>query len=148
MKQNELKPSPGSKKKRKRIGRGVGSGHGTYSCRGIKGQNARSGGGVHPLFDGKADSLIKCMPKKRGFNNPFRIDYNAVNLETLKAFPEGSEITPERLIQEGIVKRKKKPVKVLGDGDIDRKLIVKAHRFSQTAREKIESAGGKTEVIR
>ncbi len=148
MRQNGLKPSVGAKQKRKQVGRGVGTGHGTYSCCGIKGQNARSGGGVHPLFDGKADSLIKCLPKKRGFNNPFRVDYNAVNLESLKAFPEGSEITPEKLISTGIVKRKSKPVKVLGEGDIDRQLVVKAHRFSCVAREKIEAAGGTVEVIR
>ncbi|MFP3974889.1 MAG: 50S ribosomal protein L15 [Dehalococcoidia bacterium] len=148
MRQNEVKLDVAAKHKRKRVGRGVGSGNGTYSCRGIKGQNARSGGGVHPLFDGKADSLIKCLPKKRGFNNPFRVDYNAVNLDRLNAFPAGSEITPEKLISAGIVKRKNKPVKVLGEGDIDRQLVVKAHSFSQAAREKIETAGGTAEVIR
>ncbi|NQT73505.1 MAG: 50S ribosomal protein L15 [Chloroflexi bacterium] len=147
MKQNELRPPKGSKHNRKRIGRGVGSGHGTYSCRGLKGQNSRSGGGVHPLFEGGQNPLVKRLPYKRGFNNVFRVEYDVVNLDRLNIFPEGTEVTPEAMVSAGIIKGLKKPVKVLGDGELNQKLVVKANKFSQTARTKIESLGGTAEVI-
>ena len=147
MKQNELRPPEGSKHNRKRIGRGVGSGHGTYSCRGLKGQNSRSGGGVHPLFEGGQNPLVKRLPYKRGFNNIFRVEYSVVNLDRLNIFPEGTEVTPEAMVSAGIIKGLKKPVKVLGDGDLNYKLAVKANKFSQSARNKIESLGGTAEVI-
>ncbi len=147
MKQNELRPPEGSKHSRKRIGRGVGSGHGTYSCRGLKGQNSRSGGGVHPLFEGGQNPLVKRLPYKRGFNNIFRVEYSVVNLDRLNIFPEGTEVTPEAMVSAGIIKGLKKPVKVLGDGDLNHKLAVKANKFSQSARNKIESLGGTAEVI-
>ena len=147
MKQNELHPPKGSKHSRKRIGRGVGSGHGTYSCRGLKGQNSRSGGGVHPLFEGGQNPLVKRLPYKRGFNNIFRVEYAVVNLDRLNVFPEGTEVTPEVMVSAGIIKGLKKPVKVLGDGELSQKLVIKAHKFSQTAKTKIESLGGIAEVI-
>jgi len=147
LKQNELRPPEGSKHNRKRIGRGVGSGHGTYSCRGLKGQNSRSGGGVHPLFEGGQNPLVKRLPYKRGFNNIFRVEYAVVNLDRLNIFPEGTEVTPEAMVSAGIIKGIKKPVKVLGDGDLNHKLMVKANKFSQAARDKIESLGGTAEVI-
>ena len=147
MRQNDLRPPRGSTHKRKRVGRGVGSGHGTYSCRGLKGQNSRSGGGVHPLFEGGQNPLVKRLPYKRGFNNIFRTEYAVVNLDRLSVFPEGAEVTPETLVTAGIIKGLKKPVKVLGDGELSHKLVVKANKFSQTAREKIEASGGSAEVI-
>ena len=147
MKENELRPPAGSKQKRKRIGRGVGSGHGTYSCRGLKGQNSRSGGGVHPLFEGGQNPLVKRLPYKRGFNNIFRIEYTVVNLERLNIFPEGAEVTPEQMVATGIIKNLRKPVKILGEGELSHQIIVKANKFSQTAKGKIEACGGRAEVI-
>ncbi len=147
MKENELRPPQGAKHKRKRVGRGVGSGHGTYSCRGLKGQNSRSGGGVHPLFEGGQNPLVKRLPYKCGFNNIFRVEYTVVNLDRLSIFPEGSEVTPEQLVSAGIIKNLHKPVKILGEGELPQRMIVKANKFSQSARSKIESAGGTAEVI-
>ena len=147
MKQNELRPPKGSKHNRKRIGRGVGSGHGTYSCRGLKGQNSRSGGGVHPLFEGGQNPLVKRLPYKRGFNNIFRVEYAVVNLDRLDAFPDDTEVTPESLVAAGIIKGLQKPVKILGSGELTHKLVVKANKFSQTAKDKIEASGGRAEVI-
>ncbi len=147
MKENELRPPEGAKHNRKKVGRGVGSGHGTYSCRGLKGQNSRSGGGVHPLFEGGQNPLVKRLPYKRGFNNIFRTEYSVVNVEKLNAFPEGAEITPEQLMAAGIIKNLHKPVKILGEGELARKITIKANKFSQAARSKIEAAGGVAEVI-
>lgn len=147
MKQNELSPAEGSKHSRKRIGRGVGSGHGTYSCRGLKGQKSRSGGGVHPLFEGGQNPLVKRLPYKRGFNNIFRTEYAVVNLDRLSVFPEGTVVTPEEMVSAGILKGLRKPVKILGDGELAAKLVIKANKFSKTAREKIEASGGTAEVI-
>lgn len=147
MKENELCPPKGSKHNRKRVGRGVGSGHGTYSCRGLKGQKSRSGGGVHPLFEGGQNPLVKRLPYKRGFHNIFRVEYAVVNLDRLNAFPEDTEVTPESLIAAGIIKGLQKPVKVLGEGELTHKLVVKANKFSQTAKDKIEASGGRAEVI-
>ncbi|MDD5092994.1 MAG: 50S ribosomal protein L15 [Dehalococcoidia bacterium] len=147
MKQNELHPPVGAKHKRKRVGRGLGSGHGTYSCRGLKGQKSRSGGGVHPLFEGGQNPLVKRLPYKRGFNNIFRTEYVIVNIERLSIFPEGSEVTLEAMVAAGILKGLNKPVKILGDGEIARKMVVKANKFSQAAKSKIEGAGGTAEVI-
>lgn len=147
MKQNELRPPMGAKHSRKRVGRGVGSGHGTYSCRGLKGQNSRSGGGVHPLFEGGQNPLSKRLPYKRGFNNIFRTEYSVVNVDRLNIFPEGTEVTPETMVSAGIIKGLKKPVKVLGEGELSQKLVVKANKFSETAKSKIEATGGTVEVI-
>ncbi len=149
MKLHDLKPAPGSKKKRKRIGRGMASGTGKTSGRGMKGQGARSGGGKGPYFEGGQLPLVRRLPFKRGFTNINRIEYKAVNLDRLQdTFGESDrEITPETLIEAGIIKRSDKAIAVLGGGEITSPLIVKAHRFSKSAKEKIEAAGGTTEVL-
>jgi large subunit ribosomal protein L15 len=147
MKLHELQPAPGSKKTRKRVGRGTGSGLGKTSGRGHKGQNARSGGGVRPGFEGGQNPLYRRLPK-RGFNNArFATEYAIVNLDQLNRFAEGTEVTPELLLAEGVLKNPKDGIKVLGNGDLTVKLTVKAHKFSQSAADKIQAAGGKTEVI-
>jgi large subunit ribosomal protein L15 len=148
MLQNDLRPPAGAKHKRKRVGRGNGSGHGTYSGRGVKGQKARSGPGLRIGFEGGQLPLIRRMSRKRGFTNIFRVEYAEVNLGSLAGrFPAGSEVTPEALVGAGVIKNLKKPVKVLGQGELEGALTVRAHKFSATARQKIEAAGGKTEVI-
>lgn len=146
MKLHELKPAEGSRKARKRVGRGIGSGHGKTAGRGHKGQNARSGGGVRPGFEGGQNPLYRRLPK-RGFNNPFRKEYTIINVDTLNRFEDGTHVTPELLIEKGIVKNVRHGIKVLGDGELKVKLTVSAHKFSQSAVEKIEAAGGKTEVV-
>ncbi len=146
MKLHELKPAPGSNKAPKRVGRGIGSGHGKTAGRGHKGQNARSGGGVRPGFEGGQMPLYRRLPK-RGFNNPNRKEYAIVNLETLNRFEEGTVVTPELLKERGVVKNLKDGLKILGRGELNVKLTVKAHKFSQSALSKIEAAGGQTEVI-
>ena len=147
MRQNQLSPRAGSKRSRKRIGRGVGSGHGTYSCRGCKGQKARSGGGVNPRFEGGQTPLVKRLPSKRGFTNIFKTDYALVNLRRLEIFEEGTKVTPQRLVDVGLVPSLKKPIKILGDGELQRPLEIKANKFSQAAKRKIEASGGKAEEI-
>lgn len=146
MKLSELRPSEGSRKKRKRVGRGNGSGHGGTSCRGSKGQNARSGGGVKPGFEGGQMPLTRRLPK-RGFYNRFRKDIIAVNIEQLKRFEDGSVVDAEALLGSGIIKRKGDGIKILGKGDIDYPLTVKVNNISRSAREKIEASGGSVEVI-
>ena len=146
MKLSELSPAPGSSKKRKRVGRGDGSGHGKTSCRGHKGQGARSGGGTRPGFEGGQMPLQRRLPK-RGFHNPFRIAMAIVNLDQLENFPAGSEVTPDVLAERGLVRGKNRRVKVLGDGLLSKALTIKAHGFSAKAKEKIEASGGKVELI-
>ncbi|WP_270167958.1 50S ribosomal protein L15 [Paenibacillus sp. SYP-B4298] len=146
MKLHELKPAPGSKQEPKRKGRGIGSGNGKTAGKGHKGQNARSGGGVRPGFEGGQNPLYRRLPK-RGFNNPFRKEYAIVNLDELNSFAAGSEVTPEILKEKGIVKNSLSGIKILGNGEIKVQLTVKANKFSQSAVEKIQAAGGKTEVI-
>ncbi|MCM3734042.1 50S ribosomal protein L15 [Fictibacillus nanhaiensis] len=146
MKLHELKPSEGSRKVRNRLGRGIGSGNGKTSGRGHKGQNSRSGGGVRPGFEGGQNPLARRLPK-RGFTNPTRKEYAVVNLEKLVRFEEGTVVTPELLLETGVVSNLKNGIKVLGNGKLDVKLTVKAHKFSVSAKEAIEAAGGKTEVI-
>ena len=146
MKLSELTPAPGSSKKRKRVGRGDGSGHGKTSCRGHKGQGARSGGGTRPGFEGGQMPLQRRLPK-RGFHNPFRIAMAIVNLDQLENFPAGSEVTPDVLAERGLVHGKNRRVKVLGDGLLSKALTIKAHGFSARAKEKIEASGGKVELI-
>ena len=143
---SSLKPPEGSRKKRKRVGRGTGSGHGKTSCRGSKGQNARSGGRVRPGFEGGQMPLSRRLPKK-GFCNIFRKDIITVNIEQLSKFPEGSVIDSNTLISSGIIKDKGDGIKILGKGSIDYPLLLKVERISRGAREKIESAGGSIEVI-
>lgn len=146
MRLDELKPAAGSSKKRKRVGRGDGSGHGKTSCRGHKGQGARSGGNVQPGFEGGQMPLQRRLPK-RGFHNPFRIEMSVVNLGQLESFPAGVEVTPESLSQRGLLTGKQRRVKILGEGALSKALTVKAHGFSAKAKEKIEAAGGKAELI-
>jgi large subunit ribosomal protein L15 len=148
MKQHDLGPKAGSKRSSKRVGRGDGSGHGTYSCRGSKGQKARSGGGVGLRFEGGQTPLVKRLPATRGFTNIFKTCYSVVNLRQLRAFEEGSEVTPQILHQAGLISSLKNPVKILGDGELQRPLVVKASRFSEAARKKIEATGGTAEEIR
>jgi len=147
VRQDELSPAPGSKQKRKRVGRGDGSGHGTYSGRGCKGQKSRSGYKLLRGFEGGQLPLIKRLPQKRGFVNIFRVEYSVVNINKLNTFESGSEVTPERLAAAGLVKSLRNPIKILGEGDINRPLSVKANKFSATAKAKIEAAGGKVEEI-
>lgn len=146
MKLHELKPAEGSRKSRNRLGRGTGSGNGKTSGRGHKGQNARSGGGVRPGFEGGQMPIYRRLPK-RGFTNPTRKEFAIVNLETLNRFEDGTEVTPELLIETGVVSNEKDGIKILGNGSIERKLTIKAHKFSKSAKEAIEAAGGTTEVI-
>ncbi|MBI4329404.1 MAG: 50S ribosomal protein L15 [Chloroflexi bacterium] len=147
MRENDLRPAPGAHRQRRRVGRGDSSGRGSYSGRGMKGQKSRTGGGVRRGFEGGQNPFIKRMPHKRGFVNPFRLSYQPVNLGQLNAFPEGTEITPQVLRQAGVLKQLRQPVAVLGHGELTRPLTVHAHKFSAAAREKIEAAGGKVEVL-
>ncbi|WP_391118437.1 MULTISPECIES: 50S ribosomal protein L15 [unclassified Psychrobacillus] len=146
MKLHELKPAEGSRSSRKRIGRGIGSGTGKTSGKGHKGQNARSGGGVRPGFEGGQNPLFRRLPK-RGFTNINRKEFAIVNLDTLNRFEEGTEVTPALLIETGVVSSEKSGIKILGNGTLDKKLTVKAHKFSASAKEAIENAGGQTEVV-
>lgn len=145
MRQNELAPASGSKRRRKRVGRGNGSGHGTYSCRGIKGQKAHSN--VHPLFEGGQTPLHQRLPKKRGFTNIFRQEYATVNLGSFAIFTEEAEVTPQTMMTAGLVKSLKQPIKVLGEGELERPLVIKANKFSRGAKDKIMSAGGRVVEI-
>ena len=147
MRQDELSPAPGSKKNRKRVGRGDGSGHGTYSGRGCKGQKSRAGYKIRPGFEGGQLPLIKRLPRKRGFFNIFRKKYSIVNLNKLDIFESGSVVTPERLVTAGVIKSLRYPIKILAEGDINHPLSVKANKFSAAAKAKIEAAGGKTEEV-
>lgn len=146
MKLHELKPAEGSRKERNRVGRGIGSGNGKTSGRGHKGQKARSGGGVRPGFEGGQTPLFQRLPK-RGFTNINRKEFAVVNLDVLNRFDEGTEVTPELLIETGVVRNVKSGIKILANGNIEKKLVVKANKFSSAAKEAIEAAGGKTEVI-
>jgi len=147
VRQDELTPAPGSKKSRKRVGRGDGSGHGTYSGRGCKGQKSRSGYKMSRGFEGGQLPLIQRLPRKRGFVNIFRTEYSVVNIGQLNRFEAGSEVTPERLVAAGVVKSLRQPIKILAEGDINHPLVVKANRFSAAAKAKIEAAGGTVEEV-
>lgn len=146
MKLHELSPSPGSRQTRKRVGRGPGSGLGKTSGRGQKGQNSRSGGGVRVGFEGGQNPIFRRLPK-RGFTNVNRKEYAVVNLKDLNRFEDGTEVTPALLIETGIVRNPRDGIKILANGDITVKITVKANKFSGAAAEKIEAAGGNTEVI-
>jgi large subunit ribosomal protein L15 len=147
MLQEKLSPAPGSKKGRKRVGRGDGSGYGTYSGRGCKGQKSRAGYKMRPGFEGGQLPLIKRLPRKRGFTNVFRTEYSLVSLGKLGSFEPGSEVTPEKLVAAGVVKSLKHPIKILATGEIKHPLVVKANKFSAAAKAKIEAAGGKAEEV-
>lgn len=147
VKQNNIAPAPGSRRASKRVGRGDGSGHGSYSGRGCKGQKSRAGYKMRPGFEGGQLPLIKRLPRKRGFTNIFRTEYSTVKVGALNAFDPGSEVTPEKMLAAGIVKSLVNPIKILADGEIDRSLTVRAHKFSASARAKIEAAGGTVEEV-
>ncbi|WP_420641956.1 50S ribosomal protein L15 [Candidatus Leptofilum sp.] len=148
MKLHDLRPNEGKKKKRKRVGRGISAGQGKTAGRGTKGQGARSGGGKGIYFEGGQLPLARRLPYKRGFTNINKVYYKPVNLKSLAEFDfDGVEVTPEVMSAIGLIKKPTDPVVVLGDGDLDVALTVKAHRFSATAKEKIEAAGGTIEVL-
>lgn len=146
MKLHELTYTPGARTERKRVGRGHGSGWGKTSGKGQKGQMSRSGGGKTPGFEGGQTPLYRRLPK-RGFTNISRKEYTIVNLDTLNKFEDGSEVTLEVLIDAGLVKKVNDGLKVLGEGTLEKKLVVKANKFSKSAQEAIEKAGGKVEVL-
>lgn len=148
MQLHELRPAPGARKRRKRVGRGDGSGHGSYSGKGIKGQKARTGGGVRPGFGGGEMPLSQALPKVRGFTSINHVEYSVVNVDSLAVFPANAEVTPQALAAAGLIKNANKLVKVLGRGELTVPLKVEAHRFSRSAREKIEAAGGSVREIR
>ena len=146
MKLHELSPAAGSTKEAYRKGRGPGSGNGKTAGRGHKGQNARSGGGVRPGFEGGQLPLYRRLPK-RGFKNKFAKEYTIVNIETLDQFDNGTVIDSELLLKEGVISKLNDGLKILGNGELTKNLTVKANIFSASAKEKIEAAGGKAEVI-
>jgi large subunit ribosomal protein L15 len=146
MKLHELKPAVGSRKAPKRVGRGTGSGLGRNAGKGEKGQNSRSGGGVRPGFEGGQMPLYRRLPK-RGFTNIFAKQIVSINVDRLNIFEDGSEVTIETLLEKGVISKVKDGVKILGNGEITKKLTVKVNKFSKVAAEKIEAAGGKAEVI-
>ncbi|AGY82658.1 MULTISPECIES: 50S ribosomal protein L15 [Carnobacterium] len=146
MKLHELQPAEGSRKVRNRVGRGTSSGNGKTSGRGQKGQNSRSGGGVRLGFEGGQTPLFRRVPK-RGFTNINRKEFAIVNLDTLNRFEDGTVVTPALLVETKVIKSEKSGIKVLGNGQVERKLTVQASKFSQAAKEAIEAAGGSVEVI-
>ena len=146
MKLHELKPAFGATTAPKRLGRGIGSGLGKTSGKGHKGAKARSGGGKRPGFEGGQMTLTRRLPK-RGFTNMFRTEYVAINVDRLEIFEDGMTVGPVELIQYGIIKKIEDGVKIMGDGELTKKLTVQAMKFTATAKEKIEAAGGKVEVI-
>jgi len=148
VRQNELPPVPGSVHKKKRVGRGNASGHGTYAGRGMKGQKSRSGRDLRPGFEGGQNPLIRALSRKRGFTNRFRVEYEAINVGQLAAFGAGATLTPASLRAAGVIKSARLPVKILGDGELAVALTVEADRFSASARAKIEAAGGSVVELR
>lgn len=146
MRLHELAPSPGSKRRPKRLGRGPGSGHGKTSTKGHKGLLARSGGGKRPGFEGGQMPLSRRLPKY-GFSNPFRKEFEIVNLKSLTGLQPGQAVTPAVMVDRGIVKRKGFLIKVLGSGELAGPLVIQAHKFSKSAEAKIQAAGGRAEVI-
>ena len=148
MKLHDLRPDKGSTKNRKRVGRGYSAGQGKTAGRGTKGQGARSGGGKGLYFEGGQLPLVRRLPFKRGFTNIFRVEYQEVNLEDLaRVFSAGDTVTPETMAEKNIIKKATEPVVVLGRGDLDIKLDVSAHRFSKSAQEQIENAGGSVTTL-
>lgn len=147
MRLDTLKPNPGSTKRRKRLGRGLGSGHGVTAGRGSKGQRARSGGSKGPHFEGGQNPFYLRVPRYPGFKNPFKKVYAEVNLDKLNLFPDKSVVDREALIAKNLIKKNEKLVKILGRGKLERKLTVKAHAFSKKAVEQITNKGGEVELI-
>lgn len=145
VRQNELAPAAGSKRRRKRVGRGLGSGHGRYSTRGSKGQKSRSGAKIPAYFEGGQLPLVKRLPTKGGFTNIFRKEYSVVNIGRLNTFESGTLVDRSKLLEAGLIRSAKKPVKVLSVGELTRSLIIRADKFSTAAKKKIEAAGGSVE---
>lgn len=146
MRLHELQPASGAKTAPKRVGRGIGSGLGKTSAKGHKGQKARSGGGKGPAFEGGQTPLQRRLPK-RGFHNKFRHEWIEVALEKLNRFEDGTEVDPQLMLETGVIRKTGDGIKVLGNGVLEKKLVVKSNSFSKSAIEKIEKAGGKAEVI-
>ncbi len=142
----ELKSNKGARHRKKRLGRGNGSGKGTYSGKGMNGQKARSGGNVRPGFEGGQTPFIQKMPKYRGFKNPNRTEYQIINVKDLEKFEEGATVNAETLKEKGLIAKKNLPVKILGDGELTKKLTVNADKISKSAEEKIKKAGGACEA--
>lgn len=147
MKLHDLYSPAGSTKTTKRIGRGHGSGKGKTGGKGMNGQKARSGPGPYRTFEGGQNRLVTRMPYKRGFTNIWRVEYQVVNVTDLQEWPNDVEVTPETLLAARVIRRKRKPLKILGDGELTRTLTVRAHKFSASARQKIEAAGGTIEEL-
>lgn len=147
MMEHQLAPHPGARKNRKRVGRGDSAGQGSTAGRGMKGQKSRSGPGPRPGFEGGQLPLIKGLPMKRGFNNKFKTYYSLIKLEDLDRFDAGEHVTPEALLQLGYLRNLNWPIKILGGGEITKPLTVTAHRFTRSAREKIEAAQGRVEEL-
>lgn len=148
MRLNDLKPASGSKKRKKRVGRGVGSGHGVTATRGSKGQKARSGGGKGPGFEGGQTPLQRRLPRYPGFKSPFKVVFALINLNQLNQFKDGEDVTLEKLVEKGFVKKNEFPVKILGRGELTVKLkSIQAHAASKTAVQAIEENGGKVEIL-
>lgn len=146
--EHQVSPPPGARRSRKRVGRGDAAGGGSYAGRGMKGQKSRSGPGLRPGFEGGQMPLIKGLPMKRGFHNRYKTYYALVNLDTLQErFEAGARITPEMLHRLGIVRRTRLPLKVVGDGELNKAITVAAHKFTASARAKIEAAGGTVEEL-
>lgn len=143
----ELAPDPGARRKKKRLGRGIGSGRGKTAGRGTKGQKARAGWRQRPGFEGGQMPLQRRLPKIGFSNAPHKVEYEEVNVGALEGFEPGAVVTPEILKERGLVRRRTLPVKILGDGELTKALVIQAHSFSKGAREKIERAGGRAEVI-
>lgn len=139
---HNLKSNPGSRKTRKTVGRGNGSGHGTYSTRGMNGQKQRTGSGAHPGFEGGQTPLFRKMPKLKGFNNPNHVTYQVVNVGSLNIFENDEEVDVVKLFEKNLISHKDKPVKILGEGDLTKKLTLKVDKFSASAKVKIENAKG------
>ncbi len=147
MRLNDLRPAPGATHRKKRVGRGPGSGRGTTAGRGMNGQKSRTSGGVRLGFEGGQTPLHRRLPQRRGFRNINRKEYAIVNLDDLERFDAGTEVTAELLVSSGVVKDVKDGIKLLGDGEITKALTVRVHKFSRSAEEKVKAAGGTAEVI-
>ncbi len=147
MDQSKLKPAAGAKHKKKRVGCGDGSGHGTFSTRGCKGQKSRAGRDLRPGFEGGQLPIIKRLPWTRGFTNVVKIHYSLVKVGDLRLFDANAEVDTKSMLEKGLIKSAAKPVKVLGNGELDRPLKVKANKFSESAKKKIAAAGGSVEEI-
>ena len=147
MMEHQIIPSPGARKNRKRVGRGDAAGQGSYGGRGMKGQKSRSGYRIRPGFEGGQLPLIKGLPMKRGFNNKFKTHFSLVKVEDLEAFDAGTRVTPEAMYHRGMVPNLNSPIKILGNGELNKSLTVVANKFTGSARSKIEAAGGAVEEV-